>query len=100
MLDYLFPRDNDPRRAVTVVDERTYRKAVKTVGVLLATGDVRDLVRAQFALTAITIWLRDDARTCRPSKLAHRTEMLAEWGRLLGKVNETLGLASPAGGIR
>ena len=82
----------DPRRPVVVVDERTYRFAEWAVSELLGSGDFSDLVKAKFAITAITKWLRNEVRTGRRSRRAERAVRLERWEAALEPVNERLGL--------
>ena len=86
----LFTRD--PRRPVAVVDERTYRQAVRTVGELLATGDGSDLVKAHFAITAILGWLRYEIRTGRRSRRVNRARRLEQGEARCDEVRRALGL--------
>jgi hypothetical protein len=82
----------DPRRPVVVVDERTYRFAEWAAGELLSSDDFSDWVKAKFAITAITLWLRTEVRTGRRSRRAERAARLERWEAALEPLNERLGL--------
>ena len=86
----LFTRDS--RGPVAVVDERTYRQAVRTVGELLATGEGSDLVKAHFAITAILGSLRYEIHTGRRSRRVNRARRLEHWEARCDEVRKALGL--------
>lgn len=84
----------DVRRPVAVVDERTYRYAARAVDELLRSGGSTDQVRAKFAITAITLWLRSEVRTGRKARRMERAARLERWELRLQDINKTLGLTS------
>jgi hypothetical protein len=88
----MWPFHRDIRKTIVVVDERTYRLAIKTVDALLATGTDTDRVRAQHGLIAAQLWLRAEIQTGRKSKRAERAARLEQLQLRLEQVNTSLGL--------
>jgi hypothetical protein len=82
---------------ITVVDERTYRAAVRTVTDLMASGDPHDLTRANSGLHSMRRWLRYELHTGpkrRRIKMAARLEQAELWQ---AQVHEALGIAGIPG---
>jgi hypothetical protein len=76
-------------RPIVVVDQRTYRKARRSVDMLIASGD---LVRAKSGITAMRLWLRYEIHTG-PRRRAIRYAADLEQVELTeARVNEALGL--------
>jgi hypothetical protein len=83
------------RRPIAVVDERTYRQAVRALDLLTRTGMDSDRAKAVNVCHAAAGWLRYEIHTGRKSKRADRAARLEQWELTLDQLRRSLGLPGP-----
>ena len=82
---------------ITVVDERTYRGAVRTVQGTMDSGDLHDLTRANSGLHAMRHWLRYELHTGPARKRVKMAARLEQAELRQAQVHEVLGIAGIPG---
>ena len=80
------------RRPIAVVDERTYRQAVRALDLLTGTGLDSDRAKAINVCHAVSGWLRYEIHTGRKSRRADRAARLEQWELTLDQLRRALGL--------